>query len=80
MSTNSLETDLVDKLVYANRILYDHNIVDGLGHVSVRHPSKSGAFLLSCNRAPGLVCRRDTSLKSMVISFLSGESAVAQII
>jgi ribulose-5-phosphate 4-epimerase/fuculose-1-phosphate aldolase len=59
MSTNSLETDLVDKLVYANRILYDHNIVDGLGHVSVRHPSKSGAFLLSCNRAPGLVCRRD---------------------
>ena len=51
--------DLVDRLVYANRILYDHNIVDGLGHVSVRHDSEPGAFLLSCNRAPGMVRRRD---------------------
>ena len=51
--------DLVDRLVYANRILYDQNIVDGLGHVSVRHDSEPGAFLLSCNRAPGMVRRRD---------------------
>jgi ribulose-5-phosphate 4-epimerase/fuculose-1-phosphate aldolase len=59
MTTNSLETNLVDKLVYANRILYDHDIVDGLGHVSVRHDTQPGAFLLSCNRAPGVVRRRD---------------------
>ena len=51
--------DLVDRLVYANRILYDQNIVDGLGHASVRHDSEPGAFLLSCNRAPGMVRRRD---------------------
>jgi HCOMODA/2-hydroxy-3-carboxy-muconic semialdehyde decarboxylase len=51
--------DLVDRLVYANRILYDHQIVDGLGHVSVRHDSEPGAFLLSCNRAPAMVRRRD---------------------
>lgn len=59
MTTNSPDADLVDKLVYANRILYDHNIVDGLGHVSVRHPNQPGAFLLSCNRAPAMVRRSD---------------------
>jgi ribulose-5-phosphate 4-epimerase/fuculose-1-phosphate aldolase len=52
-------SDLVDRLVYANRILYDQGIVDGLGHVSVRHPDQDGVFLLSCNRAPGLVKRQD---------------------
>jgi HCOMODA/2-hydroxy-3-carboxy-muconic semialdehyde decarboxylase len=51
--------ELVDRLVYANRILYDQGIVDGLGHASVRHDSHDGVFLLSCNRAPGLVRRRD---------------------
>ena len=52
-------SDLVDRLVYANRILYDQGIVDGLGHVSVRHPHQEGVFLLSCNRAPGMVKRQD---------------------
>jgi ribulose-5-phosphate 4-epimerase/fuculose-1-phosphate aldolase len=51
--------ELVDKLVHANRILYDHGIVDGLGHASVRHDSVPDVFLLSCNRAPGMVRRRD---------------------
>jgi ribulose-5-phosphate 4-epimerase/fuculose-1-phosphate aldolase len=50
---------LVDKLVMANRILYEQGIVDGLGHVSVRHDSAPHTFLLSCNRAPGLVKARD---------------------
>jgi ribulose-5-phosphate 4-epimerase/fuculose-1-phosphate aldolase len=51
--------DLVEKVAYANRILYDQGIVDGLGHVSVRHDSEPGVFLLSCNRAPALVMPRD---------------------
>jgi len=51
--------ELVDKLVYANRILYDQGIVDGLGHASVRHDTEPGVFLLTCNRAPGMVRRRD---------------------
>ncbi len=50
---------LVENLVYANRILYDQGVVDGLGHASVRHGTQPGVFLLSCNRAPGLVRRRD---------------------
>ena len=50
---------LIDQLVIANRILYAQAIVDGLGHVSVRHDQTPGVFLLSCNRAPGLVKRAD---------------------
>jgi HCOMODA/2-hydroxy-3-carboxy-muconic semialdehyde decarboxylase len=59
MTFEAPPSDLVDRLVYANRILYDQGIVDGLGHVSVRHPNQDGVFLLSCNRAPGLVKRQD---------------------
>lgn len=42
-------------LALANRILYAQGIVDGLGHVSVRHPVHPDLFLLSVNRAPALV-------------------------
>jgi HCOMODA/2-hydroxy-3-carboxy-muconic semialdehyde decarboxylase len=59
MTFEAPPSDLVDRLVYANRILYDQGIVDGLGHVSVRHPHQEGVYLLSCNRAPGLVKRQD---------------------
>lgn len=54
-----LDADLVSDLVYANRILYDQGVVDGLGHVSVRNPQNPNSYLLSCNRAPGLVKRED---------------------
>lgn len=50
---------LARELALANRILYDHQVVDGLGHVSLRHPDDPGLFLLSCNRAPGLVRTQD---------------------
>jgi HCOMODA/2-hydroxy-3-carboxy-muconic semialdehyde decarboxylase len=56
---NFPSAESVESLVHANRILYDHGVVDGLGHASVRHESDPGFFLLSCNRAPGLVRRRD---------------------
>jgi HCOMODA/2-hydroxy-3-carboxy-muconic semialdehyde decarboxylase len=46
-------------LVAANRILLTHGIVDGFGHVSVRHPERSDRFLLSRNLAPALVQVRD---------------------
>jgi len=59
MSIAKPDPALVEKLVVANRILYDHEVVDGLGHISVRHDSVPHAFLLSCNRAPGLVKTAD---------------------
>lgn len=48
-----------EKLALANRILYDQGVVDGFGHISVRHEQSSEHFLLSCNRAPGLVMAQD---------------------
>ena len=59
MPVNPPDPALTRKLVYANRILYAQGIVDGLGHVSVRHESAPGVFLLSCNRAPAMVMPHD---------------------
>ena len=53
------DSALVEKLVIANRILYQQGVVDGFGHVSVRHNASPDHFLLSCNRAPGLVKKAD---------------------
>ena len=50
---------LVDKLVVANRILYEQGVVDGFGHVSARHDKSSVHFLLARNMAPALVRRDD---------------------
>lgn len=46
---------LVEKLAMANRILYNQGVVDGFGHISVRHDKSPDHFLLSRNRAPALV-------------------------
>src|SRR5437879_6273652 len=50
---------LIDDLVAANRILYRHGVVDGLGHISVRHPARADRFLLSESLAPGRVTAGD---------------------
>lgn len=50
---------LIDKLVVANRILFDQGVVDGFGHASVRHDGSASHFLLARNMAPALVRRDD---------------------
>jgi HCOMODA/2-hydroxy-3-carboxy-muconic semialdehyde decarboxylase len=50
---------LIDDLVAANRILFDQGVVDGFGHVSVRHNKRPQNFLLSRNMAPSLVAAAD---------------------
>src|SRR5258708_39373887 len=50
---------LLDDLVAANRILYRQGVVDGFGHVSVRHPARPDRFLLSAAKAPGRVTADD---------------------
>lgn len=47
--------DTIEKLVTANRILAREEVVDGFGHVSVRHPGDPERFLLSRSRSPELV-------------------------
>jgi len=50
---------LLADLVAANRILYDQGVVDGFGHVSVRHDRNPQHFLLARSMAPGLVTAED---------------------
>jgi ribulose-5-phosphate 4-epimerase/fuculose-1-phosphate aldolase len=59
MTLATADKALLKKLSLANRILYDQGIVDGFGHVSVRHDKSPEYFLLSRNRAPGLVRPED---------------------
>jgi ribulose-5-phosphate 4-epimerase/fuculose-1-phosphate aldolase len=50
---------LIDDLVAANRILYRQGVVDGFGHVSVRHPTQASRFLMAAAKAPGRVGAED---------------------
>ena len=50
---------LIDDLVVANRILYNEGVVDGFGHISVRHDKAPERFLLARSMAPGLVTTAD---------------------
>ncbi len=50
---------VINDLVLANRILARERVVDGFGHVSVRHPHKPDRFLLSRSRSPELVDHSD---------------------
>ena len=50
---------LLDDLVAANRILAEHGVVDGYGHVSVRVPGRSDRYLLSRSLAPASVTAAD---------------------
>lgn len=46
---------LIDDLVSANHILYQEGVVDGFGHVSVRHEKDPERFLLARSIAPASV-------------------------
>jgi HCOMODA/2-hydroxy-3-carboxy-muconic semialdehyde decarboxylase len=48
-----------ENLAVASRILADQNVVDAAGHVSMRHPSLAGRFLMSRALAPALVTPAD---------------------
>jgi ribulose-5-phosphate 4-epimerase/fuculose-1-phosphate aldolase len=50
---------LIADLVIANRILFDQNVVDAFGHVSVRHDKRPDRFLLARSMAPALVTAAD---------------------
>lgn len=50
---------LIDDLVSANHILCAEGVVDGFGHVSVRHPERADHFLLSRSLAPAVVRHDD---------------------
>ena len=51
----SADPQLIEDLVAANRILVNEGVLDAYGHVSIRHPSNPGRYLLSRSLAPILV-------------------------
>jgi ribulose-5-phosphate 4-epimerase/fuculose-1-phosphate aldolase len=67
-------TGVIEDLVAANRILAHYGVLDGFGHVSVRHPERTGAFLLSCSRAPELVAAGDIMTFDLDANALDGDA------
>jgi ribulose-5-phosphate 4-epimerase/fuculose-1-phosphate aldolase len=61
MSDNVFEAiaSAIRELVDANHILFDQGVVDGFGHVSMRHPVRPDHFLLARSMAPALVTAKD---------------------
>jgi len=48
-------TAVIEELALANRILAHEGVLDAFGHVSVRHPTDPGRYLLSRSRSPLLI-------------------------
>jgi ribulose-5-phosphate 4-epimerase/fuculose-1-phosphate aldolase len=62
-------------LATANHILYDQGVVDGYGHVSVRHPTDPNHFLISRWLAPDLVTENDILEVDFDCKPVNGEKA-----
>ena len=58
-SAGAADPALIEDLVAAGRILADQGVLDGFGHVSVRHPADPNRFLMSRSLAPALVTAGD---------------------
>ena len=58
-SPPSASTELIDDLVTANHILVHEGVLDGFGHVSVRHDRRDDRFLIARSMAPALVSAQD---------------------
>ena len=47
--------ELLQDLAIANRILVHEGVLDGFGHISLRHPDRADRFFIARSMAPGLV-------------------------
>jgi HCOMODA/2-hydroxy-3-carboxy-muconic semialdehyde decarboxylase len=54
LRAQNTDTD-IQRLVAANRILANEDVVDAFGHVSIRDPGNDEQFILSRSRSPALV-------------------------
>lgn len=52
-------TSVLRDLVVANHILAHEGVVDGYGHISMRHPERADRFFLACSRSPEQVALDD---------------------
>ena len=58
-SAGTPDPKLIEDVVVANRVLADLGVVDGFGHVSVRHDKDPDRYLMSRSMAPALVKAED---------------------
>ena len=58
-SAGTVDPALMQDLVVANRVLTDLNVIDGFGHVSMRHPTDPNRYLMGRSVAPALVTADD---------------------
>jgi ribulose-5-phosphate 4-epimerase/fuculose-1-phosphate aldolase len=58
-SGGPVDAGVIADLVTANRILADQGVLDGYGHVSVRHPGAAGRYFLSRSRSPAIIAADD---------------------
>ena len=49
----------IDDLVAANRILADQGVLDGYGHVSMRHATAANRYFLSRSKSPAIIAAAD---------------------
>ena len=56
---NTMTTQLLEDLALANHILVNEGVLDGFGHISVRHPNKPDRFFIARSMAPALVEAQD---------------------
>ena len=54
-SAGSVDQTIIADLAAASRILAAQGVVDGFGHVSIRHPTATDRFLMAMSLAPALV-------------------------
>jgi HCOMODA/2-hydroxy-3-carboxy-muconic semialdehyde decarboxylase len=58
-SAGPIADALLNDLAAASRILVAQGVVDGFGHVSMRHPAAPDRYLMACSKAPALVTPPD---------------------
>jgi HCOMODA/2-hydroxy-3-carboxy-muconic semialdehyde decarboxylase len=58
-SGGTVAAELLADLAAASRILAAHGVVDGFGHVSLRHPAAPDRYLMARSIAPALVTPHD---------------------
>ena len=58
-SAGPVDAAILEDMVAASRILADQGVVDGFGHVSMRHPKDPNRYLMAKGIAPELVTAAD---------------------
>jgi ribulose-5-phosphate 4-epimerase/fuculose-1-phosphate aldolase len=58
-SGGPVDPAVIEDLVAANRILADQGVLDGYGHVTIRHPGAQDRYFLSRSKAPAIITAAD---------------------